>query len=146
MENLEYKLQRAASGPDGDQNSHLTNEPTLEYEQLRRRVRTNTQESWNYFSTELGKIRKRVATDLPDLAEEIQNILQMGVEHKRSLLYDIDRMTSVDGYEHWRYREAENLSDLVQRRLYYLQNPKDCKNARKLVCKLNKVSVIRFSN
>lgn len=31
------------------------------------------------------------------------------------------------------------LSDLIQRRLKYLQNPKDCKTAKKLVCDLNKV-------
>lgn len=137
MDNLESKLQRVADGV-GNQNTVHTMEPSLEYEQLRRRVRSNTQELWNYFSDSLGKIRKKVLNDMPDLADEIQNILQMGAENKRSLIHDIERMTSVDGYENWRHQEATNLSNLVQKRLNYLQNPKDCKNARKLVCKLNK--------
>lgn len=43
-----------------------------------------------------------------------------------------------DGYEHWRHVEAKQLSDLIQRRLHYLQNPADCSTAKKLVCRLNK--------
>lgn len=86
--------------------------------------------------------------DVPEVAEQVNNILQLGAEHKRSLLSDIDQMRTVDGYEHWRQRESNELSNLVQKRLHYLQNPGDCKTARKLVCKLNKVSAVqryRFS-
>lgn len=50
----------------------------------------------------------------------------------------MDRLKIVDGFESWREQEAKSLSDLVQRRLKYLQNPPDCQNARKLVCRLNK--------
>lgn len=52
---------------------------------------------------------------------------------------DIDTLMEVDGYAAWREKEASDLSDLVQRRLDYLQNPEDCGSARKLVCNLNKV-------
>lgn len=120
------------------QESHGLPEPSVEYERLRRRIRLNTQELWNYFSSELNKIKKQVAPEIPEIADQVNNILMLGSEHKRSLLYDMDRMRTVDGYEKWRQDEAKELSDLVQRRLHYLQNPKDCKNARKLVCKLNK--------
>ncbi|XP_020715932.1 alpha-(1,6)-fucosyltransferase isoform X2 [Ceratitis capitata] len=113
-------------------------EPSLEYELLRRRVQSNVGELWNYFSSELGKLRKRVAPTQAELAQDINEVLQLGAEHKRSLLNDIDRLRQVDGYEAWRHREARDLSDLMQRRLHFLQNPKDCANARKLVCKLNK--------
>lgn len=47
-------------------------------------------------------------------------------------------MKESDGYESYRHKESKALSDLVQRRLHYLQNPPDCSTARKLVCKINK--------
>uniref|UniRef100_A0A1I8M9H5 Alpha-(1,6)-fucosyltransferase n=1 Tax=Musca domestica TaxID=7370 RepID=A0A1I8M9H5_MUSDO len=112
-----------------------SNEPTLEYELLRRRIQTNIAEIWNFFSNELGKIRKQVD---PNMKEDINSVLIMGAEHKRSLLSDMERLHQLDGYEAWRHQEAKDLSDLVQRRLRYLQNPPDCGKAKKLVCKLNK--------
>lgn len=57
----------------------------------------------------------------------------------RSLLHDIDQLAEVDGYSTWREKEANDLSNLVQDRFHFLQNPKDCKSAKKLVCSLNKV-------
>ncbi|XP_052271039.1 alpha-(1,6)-fucosyltransferase-like isoform X1 [Dreissena polymorpha] len=41
---------------------------------------------------------------------------------------------AVDGDVDWRKREALRLTDLVQRRLDYLQNPTDCDKAKKIVC------------
>lgn len=117
-------------------------EPSLEYEFTRRRIQTNIAEIWNFFSSELGKVRKAVSgghANTADLEESINQVLLQGAEHKRSLLSDMERMRQSDGYEAWRHKEARDLSDLVQRRLHHLQNPSDCQNARKLVCKLNKV-------
>lgn len=51
----------------------------------------------------------------------------------------MQKLTELDGHQEWRQMEAANVSDVVQRRLYYLQNPPDCKEARKLICNLNKV-------
>jgi glycoprotein 6-alpha-L-fucosyltransferase len=53
-------------------------------------------------------------------------------------LNDFDQLTKNDGYEYFRHKEAEDLSNLVQKRLKHLQNPADCSTARKLVCKINK--------
>lgn len=114
-------------------------EPSLEYELTRRRIQTNIAEIWNYFSSELGKLRKAVGPGNSELEESIQQVLMQGADHKRSLLSDMEQLRRVDGYEVWRQQEAKDLSDLVQRRLHHLQNPSDCQNARKLVCKLNKV-------
>ncbi|XP_043065884.1 alpha-(1,6)-fucosyltransferase-like [Drosophila bipectinata] len=123
-----------------DVGEHGEIEPSLEYEFTRRRIQTNIGEIWNFFSSELGKVRKAVAAGHgnSDLEETINQVLLQGAEHKRSLLGDMDRLRRSDGYETWRHREAIELSDLVQRRLHHLQNPRDCQNARKLVCKLNK--------
>nr|CAH25854.1 alpha 1,6 fucosyltransferase [Drosophila yakuba] len=121
-------------------NDHGEFEPSLEYEFTRRRIQTNIVEIWNFFSSELGKVRKAVTAGhaSADLEESINQVLLQGAEHKRSLLSDMERMRQSDGYEAWRHKEARELSDLVQRRLHHLQNPSDCQNARKLVCKLNK--------
>lgn len=51
----------------------------------------------------------------------------------------MQQMRKLDSYEEWRRMEAANVSDLVQRRLHQLQNPTDCREARKVVCSLNKV-------
>lgn len=120
-------------------NSHSESlEPSIEYERLRRRVQQNIQEMWNYLSSELSKIKDK--TENTEVLEEVEKALNLGAEHKRSLLYDMEQMRLVDGYEQWRHKEAKALSDLVQRRLHYLQNPEDCQHARKLICKLNKVN------
>lgn len=58
----------------------------------------------------------------------------------RVLLNDLQELSSMEGHDEWRITESRALSDLVQRRLHYLQNPVDCTKARKLVCNLNKVN------
>uniref|UniRef100_A0A182YJU6 Alpha-(1,6)-fucosyltransferase n=1 Tax=Anopheles stephensi TaxID=30069 RepID=A0A182YJU6_ANOST len=114
------------------------NGPSLEYERLRRRVDTNTQELWNLVQSEVTKVQKQAQRSAPELVKPLNAFLSLAAEHKRSLLTDIDRMRTVDGYEAWRHREATDLSDLVQKRLTRLQNPENCSTARKLLCRLNK--------
>ncbi|KAL9877974.1 alpha-(1,6)-fucosyltransferase 8 isoform 3-T3 [Glossina fuscipes fuscipes] len=140
IQKLDYNMRNPISmgGVMRSYDSVICNEPSLEYELMRRRIQNNIGELWNYFSSELGKIRKKVERAVPELQHEINSILILGAEHKRSLLSDMERMRELDGYEEWRHQESRDLSDLVQRRLHYLQNPADCSKARKLVCKLNK--------
>lgn len=112
---------------------HTVGGPTEEYENLRRRVYSNTQELWYFVSNELTKlINDDVQTD------KIKSILDQVADRKRSLLSDQEKLPELDGYHEWRVTEAANVSDLVQRRLKYLQNPSDCKDARKVICNLNK--------
>lgn len=115
-------------------------EPSYEYEKLRRRVYSNTQEMWNYVHSEMIKLKKSLSPGDLKVTKQIDNMLDVTAEHKQSLLNDLDQLTEVDGYEAWRYKEASDLSDLVQRRLHYLQNPENCGKAQKLICRLNKVS------
>lgn len=61
----------------------------------------------------------------------------------RSLLHDIEQLAEVDGYATWREKEANDLSNLVQERFRYLQNPENCDTAKKLVCGLNKVNEMK---
>lgn len=104
--------------------------PSLEYEQLRRRVQTNIGEFWNYVQAESKALRES--------SKNFDEFMHLAREHEHSLTNDMQRLRETDGFERWRRKEARDLSDLVQRRLTYLQNPEDCKSARKLVCRLNK--------
>ncbi|XP_046828927.1 alpha-(1,6)-fucosyltransferase [Vespa crabro] len=113
--------------------------PSLEYEELRRRIRNNVQEMWYYMSAELTKFKKHLDEfTLEQKEKEVQDAVSNIWEHKKSLIMDLDRLTKADGYNDWRKKEAKELSDLVQSRFRYLQNPTDCNKAKKLICSLNK--------
>ncbi|XP_023582068.1 alpha-(1,6)-fucosyltransferase isoform X5 [Trichechus manatus latirostris] len=51
---------------------------------------------------------------------------------------DLYYLSQTDGAGDWREKEAKDLTELVQRRITYLQNPVDCSKAKKLVCNINK--------
>ncbi|GBP31765.1 Alpha-(1,6)-fucosyltransferase [Eumeta japonica] len=106
--------------------------PSAEYENLRRRVYTNTKEFWYFINHEIGDVLHDAKYD------KLQYVLDQGSECKRSLLVDMQKLAELDGYQEWRQTEAANVSDPIQRRLHYLQNPSDCREARKLICNLNK--------
>lgn len=113
-------------------------EPSLQYEKLRRKIKNGVSELWYFVSAQIKLAQKQVQDMSPQLSTRLNRILDEGVEHKRALLKDVEKLAAVDGYTAWRAKEAASLSDLVQRRLRYLQNPKDCSTARKLLCNLNK--------
>lgn len=104
--------------------------PSLQYELLRRRVKNNIQEFWNYINSEAKTFNIN--------EKEKNNFLSLANEHRMSLLNDMDESKKYDTFETWRQRESKNLTDLIQARLHYLQNPADCNSAQKLVCRLNK--------
>lgn len=127
------QLEKASIYPDP---VGVHGKPSFEYEELKRRVRNNIQEMWYYVNAELNRIKKH-AHELP-FESELQEAIKNVWEHKKSLLIDVDRLTKADGHDEWREKESKELSDLVQRRFTYLQNPKDCSKAKKLICSLNK--------
>ncbi|EAA01061.5 AGAP001888-PA [Anopheles gambiae str. PEST] len=139
IDELGSKLEQDATGSAGwFAVGRPRNGPSLEYERLRRRVETNTQELWNFLQSEVTKVQKQALRSAPELAKPLNAFLSLAADHKRSLLTDIERMRAADGYEAWRHREAADLSELVQKRLTRLQNPENCSTARKLLCRLNK--------
>lgn len=70
--------------------------PTNEYEQLRRRVRTNTGELYNFVNNELTKIWKKAKPYVPELGQYIDTVMALTTEHKHSLINDIDRLRKID--------------------------------------------------
>jgi len=118
-----------------DENVDVENEgPSKEYENYRRRAFRDTQELWFFARSKLEGLSK----DKIKLEQKIPEILSEIETREQAVLSDLELMKENDGHDDWRKQESQDLSDLVQARLRYLQNPPNCDSARKLVCNLNK--------
>lgn len=130
--------------------------PALEYEQLRRKIEIQARELTYFTSDQLNKISEKLS-DSDKI--EWENVIERFNDQSRSvflknelksnsfyflivcrvLLACIRNITNVDGYQSWREHEHESLSNLIQARLNYLQNPsKPCENVKRFICNLNK--------
>ena len=56
----------------------------------------------------------------------------------RTLRSELQKLRGADGFESFREKETKELAEIVEQRIHSLQNPKDCDNAKKLLCSLNK--------
>uniref|UniRef100_A0A3Q2YCT1 Alpha-(1,6)-fucosyltransferase n=1 Tax=Hippocampus comes TaxID=109280 RepID=A0A3Q2YCT1_HIPCM len=83
----------------------------------------------------LSFLKKKKKNERQKYAETL--LTDLG-NQQRSIMADLYYLSQADGVGEWRMKEAKDLSDLVQNRITYLQNPPDCGKARKLVCNINK--------
>lgn len=111
-------------------------EPSTEFEVTRRSIITGVTEMWYYLGHELKKL-KSVFQDDPNKTK-VQKIMDMGADYERTIIHNLRNLSDMDGLREWRVKEEQSLSSLVQARLKYLQNPKNCNTAKKLTCNLNK--------
>ncbi|KQL59258.1 alpha-(1,6)-fucosyltransferase-like isoform X1 [Amazona aestiva] len=126
-----------------------------DHEILRRRIENGAKELWFFLQSELKKLKNlegnelqgRIDEFLSDLDRLIVSIYSpcgkatsgVGSDPMMgSIMTDLYYLSQTDGAGDWREKEAKDLTDLVQRRITYLQNPKDCSKAKKLVCNINK--------
>ncbi|XP_064621833.1 alpha-(1,6)-fucosyltransferase-like isoform X2 [Lineus longissimus] len=108
------------------------------HEKLRRKINNGVKEMWYYLSSELKKLKIGAIKDPVRLSRQIDNALENGAEHHRVILSDLGVLSESDGAKEWREKEAKDLMDYINKRFKQLQNPKDCKTAKKVVCNLNK--------
>ncbi|KAF6130125.1 fucosyltransferase 8 [Phyllostomus discolor] len=106
-----------------------------DHEILRRRIENGAKELWFFLQSELKKLKNLEGSELQRHADEFLSDLG---HHERSIMTDLYYLSQTDGAGDWREKEAKDLTELVQRRITYLQNPKDCSKAKKLVCNINK--------
>uniref|UniRef100_H3D3V5 Alpha-(1,6)-fucosyltransferase n=1 Tax=Tetraodon nigroviridis TaxID=99883 RepID=H3D3V5_TETNG len=104
-------------------------------EELRRRVENGVKEFWYFVRSEVKKLGK---VDPNERQKYAETLLEDLGHQERSIMTDLYYLSQADGAGEWRMKEAKDLSDLVQNRITYLQNPPDCSKARKLVCNINK--------
>ncbi|XP_072896289.1 alpha-(1,6)-fucosyltransferase isoform X1 [Hemitrygon akajei] len=111
------------------------NGPGKEHEELRRKIENGLKELWFFVQSEVKKVKKLEGDEAQKQADVL--LENLGDQH-RSIMTDVYYLSQTDGAGEWREKEAKDLTELVQRRITYLQNPKDCSKAKKLVCNINK--------
>ncbi|GFO27525.1 alpha-(1,6)-fucosyltransferase [Plakobranchus ocellatus] len=107
---------------------------SLAEERARRKTEMTVRELWFFLKSQLsllesdegiGQLRlKKLRADLDG--------------YRRTLLDDFENLRKANDAEGWRLHKSQELGELVQRRLEYIQNPIDCSNAKKIVCNLHK--------
>lgn len=96
-------------------------------------VRNGVKELWWHLRARLKSIKQSgsCATDIDKLLEDIGH-------QERTIIADLDHLEQHPSIAAWKKQTSVDLANLVQKRFRYLQNPKDCKKARKLICDLTK--------
>ena len=85
----------------------------------RLKIRNGVKELWWYL-----RARFDSGVNIDDISHQVKVIMA-----------DLERL---EAFATWKKLIADELARLVQKRFYYLQNPKNCKAARKLICDLSK--------
>ncbi|XP_078089508.1 alpha-(1,6)-fucosyltransferase isoform X1 [Mustelus asterias] len=109
--------------------------PGKEHEELRRKIENGVKELWFFVQSEIKKVKHLEGEEAQRQAD---SLLENLGHQQRSIMTDVYYLSQTDGADKWREKEAKDLTDLVQQRITYLQNPKDCSKAKKLVCNINK--------
>lgn len=115
--------------------SHEFRPPSNEFLTTRRRAEKELKELWYFVSAEVSKVNKIASNDVISKLRQMMGTVE-DMHHVLSL--NFEKLKTMDGQREWVEKEHKDLTDLVQRRLHHLQNPKDCDSARKLMCQINK--------
>ena len=92
----------------------------------RLKIRNGIKELWWYLRAHSQGLDKS-GVNVGDISHQV-----------KVLMSELDKLEDHPAFATWKKVTASELAGLVQRRFYYLQNPKDCKTARKLICDLSK--------
>lgn len=134
LRNLEEQLIRAKEKINSYR-SLPADGPGKDHEELRRKVENGVRELWYFVRNE---VKKLPLMETGAMHKHVDTLMQDLGHQQRSVMTDLYHLSQADGAGDWREKEANELSDLVQNRIMYLQNPQDCSKARKLVCNINK--------
>lgn len=129
---------------DNGSDSVAVDEPSLLSEVSRRAAENGVVEFWYYITAQLSHLKSDMSGQSSSIdqqwintkLEKLTDILSTSADYKRSVMRDFRNMTKAS--DAWRNKEAKALAALIQRRLHMLQNPADCRSARKLLCNINK--------
>ena len=105
--------------------------------QMQLRLDAGTRELWWYLRNLLkgaSNPEKPQSSEQEQLLGYIKEQIDLLACHATDVQNIADSLIS-DG---WRENMFANISGLLQRRLHYLQNPKDCASAKKLLCRISK--------
>lgn len=99
LENFQNRLIKAERSINADDVGYVSQkeDPSAQYEMLRRRLSNNIQEFWYFISSEVIKLQKQVNDLAPDLMASLNNLLNLGAQQKRykSLVKRILRIITI---------------------------------------------------
>ena len=106
----------------------MTGAPNTKLEYTKRKISQDVNEFWWYLESKLENFKtgKNVAKILADLKNR-----------QYAILSQLSDLSKYDGHNSWRIKENKELTDSVQKRLYFIQNPQNCSNAKKLLCSID---------
>ena len=102
--------------------------PDIEYENSRRKLFQDSKDFWLYLESKLNPLASE---------KYIENLLKEARSRHLTILSQLSEMKEHDGFDVWRQKEHIELSDLVQNRIFSIQNPKSCAKSKKLLCTLD---------
>eukprot|EP00096_Caligus_rogercresseyi_P003003 TRINITY_DN1549_c0_g1_i1.p1 TRINITY_DN1549_c0_g1~~TRINITY_DN1549_c0_g1_i1.p1 ORF type:complete len:579 (+),score=159.11 TRINITY_DN1549_c0_g1_i1:458-2194(+) len=136
---LESRVIKDDDGSPASKGRSEDSGPSAAYENTRRRIKRDVNELWRFISMRLKGFEIKFKADSnTELSSKMKETRDSLLSYHHAVLLDLDNLASVDGFAAWREKESKDLSTTVQNRLSALQNPSDCRNARKLSCNLNK--------
>ena len=100
------------------------------------RVEKSIRESWWYLRSQLQK-KSSPDNDLVYRIKDQHNAMRLHFEELNEVDGDVDDMLQLN-WKYWQKKLSNDMTELMQRRLDYLQNPPDCNAAQKLVCSVAK--------
>ncbi|XP_047493138.1 alpha-(1,6)-fucosyltransferase-like [Penaeus chinensis] len=103
-------------------------------EALLRQVENDVYYTREFVLAQFRRLQHQLASDAAreDFAHVIKDVKHyFGVTQ-----YDLWRLRNESGLHAWQKNEVEELSNLIQNRIYALQHPADCESAKKIVCNL----------
>ncbi|XP_076442953.1 alpha-(1,6)-fucosyltransferase-like isoform X2 [Babylonia areolata] len=144
IQKLHSRLQKATEDLEKLSGKHLLDESgtapssrlTLGGEKARRKVENTATELWYYLNAKLKELEK--AAGNRTVGAIVRNMQADLKGYQTVMTEDFLQLRQADGDEDWRLKESLALGRLVQRRLHFLQNPKDCSKARVVLCDLQK--------
>lgn len=85
LENFQNRLSKAEHSVFNEELGFVAEkqDPSTQYEVLRRRIRTNVKEFWYFISAEVANIKKQSGDLPPETLKSLAHILNLGVQHKR---------------------------------------------------------------
>ena len=96
----------------------------------RLKIRNGVKELWWHLQARLKRLN--------ETGVNVDNMYNDFSHQVKTIKADLDKFEDHVSLATWKNRTAVHLAQLVQKRFHYLQNPKDCKTARKLICDLSK--------
>ena len=97
----------------------------------RLKIRNGVKELWWHLRGRLNRLAQSGRVNVDSLLDDFSHQV-------KTVMVDLERLEDHPAIATWKNHTVDQLGKLVQKRLHYLQNPKDCKTARKLICDLTK--------